>query len=163
LPVNFSIKNNLAPADVEFSFAVAADIDALLVIENHSFRSPWPRQHFQSEIDQPYSCILLAHRQAPSSRNIVGYLVFWLIIDEMHILNLAVSPDYRRQGIGRSLILEAFGLARAKHCQTAWLEVRPSNNAALFLYQSLGFKPVMTRKRYYSDTGEDALILSRSL
>lgn len=161
--MNFSIKNNPAPADVEFSFAVASDIEALLVIENQSFRFPWPRQHFQSELDQPHSCILLARQQAQLIKNIVGYLVLWIIIDEMHILNLAVGPDYRRQGIGRSLLLEAFGLARAKHCQTAWLEVRPSNSAALFLYQSLGFKPVMTRKRYYSDTGEDALILSRSL
>ena len=161
--MNFSIKNNLTLADVEFSFAVASDIDALLVIENQSFQFPWPHQHFQSEIDQPYSCILLARQPVPTSRNILGYLVFWLIIDEMHILNLAVSPDFRRQGIGRSLLLEAFGLARAKHCQTAWLEVRPSNSAALFLYQSFGFKPVMTRKRYYSDTGEDAIILSCSL
>jgi ribosomal-protein-alanine N-acetyltransferase len=161
--VNFSIKNNIAPADVEFSFAAASDIDALLVIENQSFRSPWPRQHFQSELDQPYSCILLAQQQVSTPRSIVGYLVFWLIIDEMHILNLAVSPCYRRQGIARSLIIEAIRLVHAKHCQTAWLEVRPSNRAALSLYQSLGFEQVMTRKKYYSDNGEDAFILSRSL
>ncbi len=163
MPVNFSIKNKLAPLDVEFSFAAASDIDALLVIENQSFLSPWPRQHFQSELDQPHSFILLAQRHVPSPRNIMGYLIFWLIIDEMHILNLAVGPCYRRQGIARGLILEAIRLAQAKHCQTAWLEVRPSNRAALTLYQSLGFEHVMTRKRYYSDTGEDALIFSRSL
>jgi [ribosomal protein S18]-alanine N-acetyltransferase len=161
--VNFSIKNNQALVDVEFSFAAASDLNALLVIENQSFRSPWPRQHFQSELNQPHSFILLAQRQAPSPRNIVGYIIFWVIIDEMHILNLAVSPRYRRQGIARALILEAIRLAQAKNCQTAWLEVRPSNSAALSLYQSLGFESVMTRKRYYSDTGEDALILSRSL
>ncbi len=163
MPANFSIKNNITPTDVEFSLAAASDIAALLDIENQSFRSPWPRQHFQSELDQPHSCILLAQQQVPAPRSIVGYIVFWLIIDEMHILNLAVSPCYRRQGIARSLILEAIRQAQAKHCQTAWLEVRPSNRAALSLYQSLGFEQVMTRKKYYSDTGEDAFILSRTL
>jgi [ribosomal protein S18]-alanine N-acetyltransferase len=78
----------------------------------------------------------------------------------LHILNLAVHPLFRGQGIAHGLICEAIGLARANNIQTAWLEVRTSNREALSLYQSMGFKPVMTRKRYYSDTGEDAFILS---
>jgi [ribosomal protein S18]-alanine N-acetyltransferase len=161
--VSSYIKNKPAPPDVQFSFAAASDIDALLTIENQSFLSPWPRQHFKSELEQPHSFTLLAQKHVPSRKTIVGYIIFWLIIDEMHILNLAVQPRYRRQAIARGLILEALRLAQINHCLTAWLEVRPSNRAALTLYQSLGFKLVMTRKRYYNDTGEDALILSLSL
>jgi ribosomal-protein-alanine N-acetyltransferase len=80
-------------------------------------------------------------------------------MEELHILNLAGAPSYRRYGIARGLIKEAWRMARKQNCRTAWLEVRPSNTAALALYQSFGFTVVMTRKRYYSDTGEDALIL----
>jgi [ribosomal protein S18]-alanine N-acetyltransferase len=161
--VNFSIRNNTRISDIEFSFAAAADIDALLFIENQSFQSPWPRQHFQSELEQPHSFTLLACRHGASSKDIVGYIIFWFIIDEMHILNIAVAPSSRRQGIARALIHAAIKLAQAKNLQTAWLEVRPSNEAALELYLSLGFELVMTRKRYYNDTGEDALIFFRPL
>ncbi len=163
MPVNCYIKNKPTSSGLQFLFAAPSDINALLVIENQSFTSPWPRQHFQSELEKPYSFILLACLQGASRREILGYIVFWLIVDEMHILNLAVAHSYRRQGTARRLILESIQLAQEKHQQTAWLEVRPSNIAALSLYQSLGFEHVMTRKRYYSDTGEDALILSRSL
>lgn len=94
-----------------------------------------------------------------AGKEIVGYVIYWTIVDELHILNLAVSPGYQRRGIAGSLLREALRLAQADNLKTAWLEVRPSNQAALALYQSLGFEIVMTRKRYYSDTGEDALIL----
>jgi ribosomal-protein-alanine N-acetyltransferase len=161
LPANSSKKNKLAPVTVEFFSATASDIDALLVIENQSFQSPWPRQHFESELSQPYSQTLLARLMA--GKEIVGYVIYWTIVDELHILNLAVSPGYRRRGIASSLLREALRLAPAVSLKTAWLEVRPSNQAALALYQSLGFELVMTRKRYYSDSGEDALILCRSL
>jgi [ribosomal protein S18]-alanine N-acetyltransferase len=163
LPANSSIKNKLEPAIVEFSFATASDIDALLVIETQAFQFPWPRQHFASELSQPHSYTLLARRPETVDQEIVGYLIYWFIVDEMHILNLAVSPGSRRQGIARSLLGEAIRLAQAGNLKTAWLEVRPSNTAALGLYQALGFELVTTRKRYYSDSGEDALILFRPL
>jgi [ribosomal protein S18]-alanine N-acetyltransferase len=163
LPANFCIKNKLVPAPVDFSFATDADIDALLDLENQSFQSPWPRQHFESELAQPHSYILLARHLPEGRKEIVGYVIYWLIVDELHILNLAVNPGCRRRGIARRLLLEAMRLAQAGVIKTAWLEVRPSNRAALALYQSLGFEAVMTRKRYYSDTGEDAIILSRPL
>jgi [ribosomal protein S18]-alanine N-acetyltransferase len=163
LPANCSIKNNFPLAEIEFSLAVASDIEALLVIENQSFRSPWPRQHFQDELNQPHSFTLLARRPDTTGDDIAGYLIYWFVIDELHILNLAVSPQYRRQGIARALLCEVIRRAQEKHLQTAWLEVRPSNRAALSLYHSCGFERVMTRRRYYSDTGEDAFVLSRSL
>lgn len=159
--MNFSPKNNVKSIAVEFSFAAAADVDAILSIENQSFRSPWTRQHFQSELTQPHSYTLLARRVDTRPSEIAGYIVYWFLIDELHILNLAVSKQYRRLGLARSMLLEIIERAQAIHIKTAWLEVRPSNRAALSLYHSCGFELVMTRKRYYSDTGEDALILSR--
>jgi [ribosomal protein S18]-alanine N-acetyltransferase len=147
--------------NIAFSVATVTDIDELLTIENQSFHSPWPREHFQNELAQPHSFILLARSE--SGQEIAGYIIYWFIVDELHILNLAVSPLFRQQGIARGLICEAIRLAKIKNITTAWLEVRTSNKEALSLYHSMGFRRVMTRKRYYSDTGEDAFILTRSL
>jgi [ribosomal protein S18]-alanine N-acetyltransferase len=146
-----------------FSFAAAADLDALIAIENQSFLSPWPRQHFLNEFDQPYSFTLLARLTDTPGDAIVGYIIYWFLIDELHILNIAVRPGSRGQGIARALIHEVMRLAKIQEIKTAWLEVRPSNIKAVSLYRSLGFKTTMTRRRYYSDTGEDALILTLSI
>lgn len=148
--------------DIVFSLAAASDIDDLLAIENQSFQSPWPRDHFLNELTQTHSFVLLA-RLPELSGAIAGYIIYWFIVDELHILNIAVSPQFRRQGLARSLIREVIRLAKFNNLKTAWLEVRTSNQEALSLYHSLGFKRAMTRKRYYSDTGEDAFILARSL
>ena len=161
--MNSFTKNNPASAAIEFSLADTSDIDTLLAIENQSFQFPWPRQFFQSELNQAHSKTLVARRQENSAGQIVGYIIFWFIFDELHILNLAVSPHFRRQGIARGLLGEAFRLAGIQNIKTVWLEVRPSNKAALALYESFGFQVIMTRKGYYSDSGEDALILSLTL
>ena len=162
MPANCFTKNSLFLKNISFSFAAASELDALLAIENQSFTSPWPRQHFHSEFNQPYSFTLLARLADTPGHEIAGYIIYWLVVDELHILNIAVSPCYRRQGIARGLIREVVRLAKKQGIRTAWLEVRPSNTKALSLYQSLGFHTAMTRKRYYSDTGEDALILTCS-
>ncbi len=133
-------------------------------IERQSFPSPWPRQFFLAELSQPHSTTLLARLTEPTPGGpVVGYIVYWLLIDELHILNLAVHPAWRRRGIAQRLLKEALQQARERGCCIAWLEVRPSNAAALSLYQTFGFQLIMTRKGYYSDTGEDALILSCTL
>jgi len=132
-------------------------------IERQAFPAPWPPQFFVSELSQPHSTTLVVRDPAADSGRIIGYIVFWILIDELHILNLAVHPAWRRRCIARQLLAEAIRRARDRHCRTAWLEVRPSNTAALALYKSSGFRQITTRKRYYDDTGEDALILSREL
>ncbi|MBW1953122.1 MAG: ribosomal protein S18-alanine N-acetyltransferase, partial [Deltaproteobacteria bacterium] len=141
---------------VAFRPATASDVDAIWAIEQVSFPSPWPRFSFWEELRNPISHVLVAG-SPPYSEEIWGYVVYWLVADEMHILNLAVHPAYRRQGIARRLLQEALHRARGLGARQAWLEVRPSNQAAQSLYHSLGFKPVATRKRYYHNTGEDAL------
>ncbi len=161
MPANCCIKNNSGLTDVHLADAEITDLDDLLDIEYQSFPSPWNYKQFLAEFHKPYAHILVAHRPAP--RTILGFIVFWHLIDELHILNLAVKPEARRQGLGLALLRHTLDLARDRQCQTAWLEVRPSNQAAIALYQSLGFKQVMIRKGYYGDSGEDALIFCLTL
>ncbi len=146
-----------------FALAGPADLAAIVAIEARSFPFPWPPEFFLAEFGQPHSTTIVARPAVGEDHQIIGYLIFWTLFDEMHILNLAVHPSYRRRGVARQLFTEAIRRARSRGCQTAWLEVRPSNEAARQLYQSLGFQLLMTRKRYYDDTGEDALILTRQL
>jgi ribosomal-protein-alanine N-acetyltransferase len=82
------------------------------------------------------------------------------VLEEMHIINLAVHPEHRRKGIARRLLTEGLAQARALGAELAWLEVRPSNAPARVLYESFGFKEVGRRPRYYDDTNEDALLLT---
>jgi [ribosomal protein S18]-alanine N-acetyltransferase len=85
-------------------------------------------------------------------------VVFWVVAGEMHLLNLAIHPAHRRRGIARALLTAALTQGRSQNVFVVWLEVRPSNAAALALYHSFGFKEVGRRPRYYHDNGEDALI-----
>ena len=94
--------------------------------------------------------------------SILGYICFWVIADEIQILNLAVHPASRRQGLGRRLLTFLLALAREKKVLKVFLEVRPSNQEALDLYRSLGFETLYRRPHYYEADGEDALVLAWS-
>ena len=137
-----------------------ADVKAIWAIEKLSFPTPWGRWSFVAELGHRYSHTLVAGPSPPEPFQVWGYLVFWVVEDEMHILNLAVHPEHRRRGIGRALLSEALRQARDLGAQVAWLEVRPSNVPARELYDSFGFKVACTRPRYYQDTQEDALLLT---
>jgi len=137
-----------------------ADVKAIWAIEKLSFPSPWSRWTFLTELGNPLSHTLVAGPSSPQPWKPWGYIIFWLIAEEMHILNLAVHPHHRRRGIARRLLTEALNLARTLGAQEAWLEVRPSNTPALALYESFGFEEVGRRPQYYSDTQEDALLLT---
>mgnify|MGYP001059462410 CR=1 FL=1 len=139
-----------------------ADVKAIHHIETLSFPTRWTRWSFYSELLNPVSTTLVATPEdAPTQ--VVGYLIYWLAAQEMHILNLAVHPRWRRRGVARLLLTTGLAHAREQGAHTAWLEVRPSNLPALALYESLGFVPVGRRPGYYEDTGEDALILELEL
>ena len=137
-----------------------ADVTAILSIEQASFPTPWSRWSFLGELAHRNSHTLVAGPSSPSPWQTWGYLIFWVVIDEMHILNLAVHPDHRRRSIAQQLLAEGLAQARTLGAELAWLEVRPSNLAALALYKSFGFKTVGRRPRYYDDTQEDALLLT---
>lgn len=133
----------------------------LVRIETGSFVQPWTRDQFLSEISKSLPTLYVI--QTVRAGSLLGYICFWVIADEVQMLNLAVHPDYRRQGVGRSLLMFLLNRSREEKASTVFLEVRPSNQAALTLYRSLGFKTLYRRPRYYAAEGEDALVMERSL
>jgi ribosomal-protein-alanine N-acetyltransferase len=136
------------------------DIDQVLLIEQASFSMPWSRNLFLSEFRSPgVSNLMVAVADAPV-RRVVGYIVFWIVEDEMHILNLAVAPSCRRKGIARELVTAAINRAGRKGAQRAFLEVRASNAAAQKLYSSLGFTGTSIRRDYYDAPVEDAVVMT---
>lgn len=142
--------------DIIFKEMQPAHIDRVIEIEEASFPTPWSRQAFSYEV---LNNSFAHYTVALHGKRVVGYVGMWLILDEAHITNLAVHPDFRHQGIGRALMLEAMRLAFISGVCRIMLEVRPSNMAARNLYSSLGFYEQGLRRRYYTDTGEDAIIM----
>lgn len=138
------------------------DVRSLWEIEKVSFPSPWSLWCFLAEYANSKSTILVAGPPPPEPWETWGYIIYWILADEMHLLNLAVHPAQHRRGIARSLLTAALEKARAQGAAVVWLEVRPSNAAALSLYHSFGFKEIGIRPGYYTDNGEDALIYAFS-
>jgi ribosomal-protein-alanine N-acetyltransferase len=136
------------------------DVKSIWDIERLSFPAPWSLWCFLSELGNPNSHILVAGPPQPQSWETRGYIVYWVVAQEMHIMNLAVHPQYRRQGVARALLEESLSRARALGAAVAWLEVRPSNQPAQALYESFGFQKVGMRPRYYADNQEDALLMA---
>ncbi len=136
------------------------DVRSLSEIEKVSFPSPWSLWCFLAEYANSKSTILVAGPPPPDPWDTWGYVIYWVIADEMHILNLAVHPAQRRRGIARALLTAALTRSHDQGAAVVWLEVRPSNTAALALYHSFGFEEIGVRPGYYTDNGEDALILA---
>lgn len=134
-------------------------LEAILEIERKSFLSPWNRRAFLAELSNPISRLWGVKKDD----QFVGYTCFWLFPDEIHLLNIAVRPDMRRQGLARRLIDRIVETAISKAIPSIWLEVRPSNEAAGRLYRRMGFVVVGSRKNYYPDTHEDAVIMALAL
>lgn len=134
-----------------------ADLPSVAQIERSSFRAVWPPQAYRQEIETNR----LAHYLvAQVADRVVGYGGVWLMVDEAHITTFAVDPRYRRRRIGERLLLALLDLAAERLAREATLEVRLSNLPARRLYEKYGFRPVGVRPRYYSDNGEDALIMT---
>lgn len=136
------------------------DMDQVLAIEQASFSMPWSRNLFLSEFRSPtVSTLMVALAEGPG-RTVIGYVVFWTVAGEAHILNLAVAPRFRRKGVGRKLALAALKSAYEKGARRAFLEVRMSNAAAHKLYSNLGFTGTSVRRDYYDSPVEDALVMT---
>lgn len=132
------------------------DLDRVLEIEVLSYPTPWSRRAFQSELSEnSYAHYYVAKHEG----QIVGYFGMWVILDEAHITNIAVHPDYRRHRIGRRMLEFSFDRAKEFGATRMTLEVRVSNIPAQTLYRKLGFVERGIRKGYYTDTNEDAIIM----
>ncbi|MEK6742041.1 MAG: ribosomal protein S18-alanine N-acetyltransferase [Nitrospirota bacterium] len=136
------------------------DLDQVLAIEQASFTMPWSRNLFLSEFrNAPVSLMLVAHSSLEPPA-IIGYIVCWIVADELHILDLATEPTQRRKGIARHLVLAALKYAYERSVRRAFLEVRASNDSALNLYEGFGFVRSIVRKGYYDLPVEDAVVMS---
>jgi [ribosomal protein S18]-alanine N-acetyltransferase len=140
---------------VSFRSMVSEDLDEVMAIERTSFRYPWSSRFFLEELQVPCARSVLALVEG----KIVGYVLFWLLADEVDVHNIAVHASFRRHGIGQALLNRVLAQARERHSSRVTLEVRVSNTGAQKLYQSVGFACTGLRKGYYSDDGEDALIM----
>ena len=136
------------------------DLPAVLAIERASFPTPWTEANFRHEIENnPLAWNLVAR----VDRRVVGFACAYVVADELMINDLAVASWSRRRGAGRALLSQLIDGGRIRGCRRATLEVRPSNLAALGLYEGNGFTLVGRRRAYYTDSGEDALLLAREL
>jgi [ribosomal protein S18]-alanine N-acetyltransferase len=137
----------------------AADIEQVIAIERASFQFPWSTRFFLEELQVECARSILAEVDG----RIVGYVLFWFLPEELDIHNIAVHPDFRRHGVGRLLLQQVVAAARLQGLIRVTLDVRRSNASAQSLYRSLGFVIRGLRKGYYSDNGEDALVMALEL
>ena len=134
-----------------------SDVASVLEIERMSFSSPWPAYAFEQELTANR---LARYVVARSEDLVIGFAGVWLMVDEAHITTFGVHPDHRRRGVGRRLLLRLADVARELGALRLTLEVRVSNQAAQALYRSFGFAVKGRRIAYYSDDGEDGLVMT---
>ena len=143
----------------------ADDVPAVMAIERASFDAGWPATAFERELSQNQMArYIVAERPGPDAGaepgSIAGFAGLWLMLDEAHVVTVAVLPHLRGRGIGRLLVHGLIELARESAMTVATLECRVSNAVARRLYAGYGFYEVGVRKRYYSDNQEDAVIMT---
>jgi len=134
-----------------------ADVDGVCEVEKLSFLTPWSREAFVSELMQTYTVYIVAR----TGEKVVGFGGMHVVWEDAHVTNVAVHPLYRGRGLGEQLMRELISRARERGANRMTLEVRVSNTAARALYHKLGFvtEPGAVRKGYYTDTGEDAIVM----
>lgn len=149
------------PAEVRFQALTLAQLDAVVDVEQRAYSHPWTRGNFTDAMASGYQAQLLM-----ADEHLLGYFVAMMGVDEVHLLNITVAPEFQGQGWARTL-LDALALwARGRGAQWLWLEVRVSNLRAQHVYQAHGFRRVGERKRYYPAAGgerEDAVVMSMAL
>jgi [ribosomal protein S18]-alanine N-acetyltransferase len=138
-----------------------ADLPQVIAIERRAFPTPWSLAMFVLELSKPSSiCLAAVDPRRPRQGKLLGYAICSRYADVWHLMNIAVDPPHRRQGIGTTLLRSV--IDRAGPGESYTLEVRPSNPSAIALYERFGFRVAGTRPRYYQDTGEDAVIMWRA-
>ncbi len=168
---------NPPPAELVLRRAGQEDVDRVVEIEKEGFLHPWSRELVRRELEHAWSRLLLAElvpgppspREAGLGRGdgpggaVVGYIVFWIVHDEVHVLNVATAVAARRRGVGRALMVAAEEEGLRLGARLSTLEVRRSNAAAIALYLELGYRQVGVRPNYYSEEKEDAIVMVKQL
>jgi ribosomal-protein-alanine N-acetyltransferase len=158
-------RDDTAPRPEGFAFRrmTPADLDRVTEIERGGFKHPWSRELLARELGQAWSHVLLAVDGEGTAERVLGYVVFWLVHDEVHVLNLGTAVEARRRGVGRALMEEAHAIGRRRGAAISTLEVRRSNAPALALYEALGYRRVGVRPNYYAEEREDAIVMVAEL
>lgn len=133
------------------------DLNAIEVIEQKAYPTPWSRSMFASELAKPTSICLGAFE----GQDLVGYVINSRYVDAWHVMNVAVAPEHQRRGVATALLERLFEVTRDDERRGYTLEVRVSNEDAIGLYEKLGFESRGIRRGYYTDNREDALIMWR--
>lgn len=144
---------------VVFRQMEVADVEAICAIEQESFNIPWTREAFMNELTNN---MMAKYMVLEVDGVVAGYVGMWLIVDEAHITNIAIASAYRGRGYGEQLMTELAALAQYMGMRAMTLEVRVSNQVAINLYTKIGFENAGIRKGYYSDNGEDAMVMWRN-
>ncbi|RMH37608.1 MAG: ribosomal-protein-alanine N-acetyltransferase [Nitrospirae bacterium] len=153
--------NPSALKEITIERATMSDLDAIVAIEQASFPTPWSREAFEAELrGNAFSHLLVARFPAQIGPALAGYCCFWIVFEELRILNCAVRREHRRQGIGARLLRHAMAEGRTHGATRALLEVRASNEPALNFYRRLGFRAYGTRTGYYTNPDEDAILMT---
>lgn len=143
-----------------FREMLASDVEAVYIIECRSFPTPWSIESFYKEINENR----LAHYYVVEDEGrIIAYGGMWVIVDESHVTNIAVLPEYRGKGVGNILVESMIEAARPMDVFNMTLEVRVSNESAIKLYEKHGFERSGVRPNYYKENNEDALIMWKKL
>ena len=135
------------------------DLERVVEIEKASMPSPWSKELFDEELKRQAAHYFVVEKAG----EVAGYIGYWEAPEEAHIINLAIGPAFRNQGLGREMMNDCMEYARKRGAKLATLEVRQSNEAAQRLYEKCDFRTVAIRKKYYSDNQEDAVVMLREL
>jgi [ribosomal protein S18]-alanine N-acetyltransferase len=140
---------------------LASDLTAVERIAERCFPVPWTRQEFEKELRRDYAVLRVLR---PSlGEPVCAFANYWHIGDELQLMNVATLPELQRRGHGSALLSDLLQHGRERHVKLVTLEVRRSNDSARSLYRSFGFREIGVRQRYYSDNGEDAIVMQLAL
>lgn len=139
-----------------FRYMREEDIDQVLEVEHASFTLPWSREAFYNELHNNKFAVYIV---IEDHQKVVGYCGAWIVVDEAHVTNVAILPEYRGKKLGEALMNKLMSVAREMGTKSMTLEVRVTNHVAQSLYRKFGFQNGGIRKNYYSDNQEDALIM----
>ncbi|MFZ7126953.1 MAG: ribosomal protein S18-alanine N-acetyltransferase [Desulfobacterales bacterium] len=145
-----------------FSTATLEDLESILKLEKLSFRNPWSRRAIEEELRREDAyCYVLNRISDLGGTAALGYAIFRVILNEIHVMRICIDPAWRRRGAASCLLDSSIRRLNRLRADRMLLEVRAGNEAAIRLYEKSGFRPIGKRTRYYLDNGEDALVMQR--
>lgn len=133
------------------------DLDEVLEIERKSFLTPWTPDLFVNEFSNPRSVKRII--RSAVDNHLIGYIIWWVVLDEGHLMSIAIDPEDQNKGAGKFLVAKMIEECKTNRVESISLEVREGNDPAIGLYDSFGFEAIGLRKKYYADEGKDAILM----